>query len=391
MVSILFVDDQPLVLDGIRRMLLAHRRTWSMRFATSGDEALQVCANDHVDLIVTDMRMPEMDGATLLEHIAHQYPDMIRVVLSGHSELEAALRAMNVAHQYLAKPCEGPAIAHTLRRALVLRDRLPDSRVRQIVNRLGVLPSLPGAVTRLQRMLSDPTPNMSEVTEALGREPGIASKVLQLANSAFFGPAQHVASLHVAAPLLGLSALRHLASNVQKFEPPQIRGGAPGIHPIAFERHGATVAGIAASLVPDAPWRDDAYAAGLLHDVGVLVLAARMPADFAAIQARVDAGEPRSIVERELLGTDHGEIAGYLLGLWGLPDSIVDAVAAHTRFRADEAGELDELDVNSALGVASVLAREWLDEPLYGRTRPEGPRWDEWRDRARGALEREAA
>ena len=87
--------------------------------------------------------------------------------------------------------------------------------------------------------------------------------------------------------------------------------------------------------------------------------AVRMPADFAAIQARVDAGEPRSIVERELLGTDHGEIAGYLLGLWGLPDSIVDAVAAHTRFRADEAGELDELDVNSALGVASVLAREW--------------------------------
>lgn len=388
MVSILFVDDQPLVLDGIRRMLLAHRRTWSMRFATSGDEALHVCANDHVDLIVTDMRMPEMDGATLLEHIAHQYPDMIRVVLSGHSELEAALRAMNVAHQYLAKPCEGPAIAQTLKRALALRDRLPDTRVRQIVNRFGVLPSLPEAASRLQRMLSDPTPNMTEVTGALAREPAIASKVLQLANSAFFGPAQHVASLHVAASLLGLSALRHLAASAQKLELPPHSGGVPGIHPLAYERHCATVASIASSLVPDAPWSDDAYAAGLLHDIGVLVLASRMPVEFAAIQRRVEAGEPRSQVERELLGADHGEIAGYLLGLWGLPDSIVAAITAHTRFRPDEIGTLD---VSGALGVASVLTREWLDEPLCGRARPEGPRWDEWRARARGVLAQEAA
>ena len=148
------------------------------------------------------------------------------------------------------------------------------------------------------------------------------------------------------------------------------------------------MANIAASLVPDAPWRDDAYAAGLLHDVGVLVLASRMPVEFAAIQLRVEAGEPRSRVERELLGADHGEIAGYLLGLWGLPDNIVGAIAAHTSFREDQVGTLD---VNSALGVASVLAREWLDEPLCGRARPEGPNWDEWRERARSVLAQEAA
>ena len=387
-VTILFVDDQPLVLDGIRRMLLAHRREWSMRFAVSGEDALHLCAAGPVDVIVSDMRMPEMDGAALLELVAQRHPDTIRIVLSGHSELEAALRAMDVTHQYLAKPCEGPMIARTLERALRQRDRLQQVDVRQIVNRLGVLPSLPRPLRRLRQLLAEPAPPMAEVADAICREPAIAGKVLQLANSAFFGPSQRVSSVPVAASLLGLSALRHVVEGAQVFSPPAPRGGCCSLDPDAFARHAVATARLASALEPEAPWVADAYAAGLLHDVGVLVIASRLPDQFCEIQARVAAGATRSAAEKAVIGADHGEIAAYLLGLWGLPAEVVDAVGAHVRF---DDGAIEALDTAAAVGVASQLAHELEDEAPPARPRPQGETWDWWRERARLAPEREAA
>src|SRR5579862_1975913 len=106
MKRILFVDDERRVLEGLQRMLRPHRSQWHMRFANSGQEALAMLEEGSYDVIVSDMRMPGMDGAQLLETVRERYPGMIRIVLSGHSDVEAALRAVPVAHQFLAKPCD---------------------------------------------------------------------------------------------------------------------------------------------------------------------------------------------------------------------------------------------------------------------------------------------
>ncbi|MBI5170721.1 MAG: HDOD domain-containing protein [Candidatus Eisenbacteria bacterium] len=388
MVRILFVDDEPMVLDGIRRMLIAQRNKWDMKFAVSGDVALQVCANSPVDIIVTDMRMPEMDGATLLENIAQQYPDMIRVVLSGHSELNAALRAMNVAHQYLAKPCDGPALLQTLTDALALRERLTNTRVRQLANRLGNLPSIPDTFTRINRLLADPASSMSDVANAIAHDPALTGKVLHLANSAFFGPSRHATSLPAATAMLGIAAIRHLVLTAEVFDALPIREGTRGISVAQLQEHSSLVGRIAASLEPGAPWCDDAFAAGLLHDVGILVLAARMPAEFDQIQLFVEAGAPRAEAERAVLGVDHGEIAGYLLGLWGLPATIIEAVAGHVNFRPEQALPLT---VSSAVGVANHLARELAAKQCPGTESVTGPDWDRWREAAATLTRQEAA
>ena len=388
MVRILFVDDEPMVLDGIRRMLLGQRREWEMQFAISGDVALQLCANSPVDVIVTDMRMPEMDGATLLEQIAQRYPDMIRVVLSGHSELDAALRALNVAHQYLAKPCEGPALLQTLRDALLLRARLTNDRVRQLANRLGSLPSVPRTFSRINRLLADPASNMADVAGAISEDPALTGKVLHLANSAFFGRAHHATSLHAATALLGVAAIRHLVLTAEMFDALPLGKGARGVTVEALQRHSSLVAHVASSLEPGAPWCDDAFAAGLLHDVGVLILAARMPQDFEQIQMFVEAGAVRSEAERAVLGVDHAEIGGYLLALWGLPASIIDAVVSHVSFDPSEVGELD---VRSAVGVANVLTREVEGTAPAQRPAPVDARWNRWRAIARAVPHEEAA
>ncbi len=388
MIRILFVDDEPMVLDGIRRMLLSERSQWEMKFAVSGDVALQVCANAPVDVIVSDMRMPEMDGATLLETVAEKYPEMIRVVLSGHSELSAALRAMNVAHQYLAKPCEGPALIQTLKDALQLRDRLTNTRVRQLANRLGTLPSIPQSFTRINRLLADPASNMTDVADAISADPALSGKVLHLANSAFFGPSRHATSLPAATAMLGIAAIRHLVLTAEVFDALPVHAGTRGVSPQELQAHSSLVGRIASALEPSAPWCDDAFAAGLLHDIGILVLAARMPAEFDQIQLFVEAGAPRAEAERAVLGVDHGEIASYLLGLWGLPATIIEAVARHVHFRLDDALPLN---VTSAVGVANHIARELArpDDPALAR--PGGEHWERWRGIAASMMHTEAA
>src|SRR5208283_4746248 len=105
MKSVLFVDDEPYVLDGLRRMLHGYRGEWRMKFTTSASQALQFLAETPCDVIVTDMRMPDMTGAEFLARVAQLYPQVVRIVLSGMCDRQQSLALAVSAHQFLAKPC----------------------------------------------------------------------------------------------------------------------------------------------------------------------------------------------------------------------------------------------------------------------------------------------
>ena len=104
---ILFVDDESMVLSGLQRSLRLMRSEWEMVFAPGGNEALAAMDLQPFDIIVTDMRMPGMDGAQLLEEVQRRSPQTLRMVLSGQSDRETILRSVNPAHQFISKPCEG--------------------------------------------------------------------------------------------------------------------------------------------------------------------------------------------------------------------------------------------------------------------------------------------
>ena len=143
MKSILFVDDEPMILAGLQRLLRSQRNVWDMSFAASGAEALAVLETKPFDAVVTDMRMPAMDGARLLELVKERYPGTIRIVLSGYFESEAALRAVPVAHQYLAKPCDPKKLHEAIERSCGFASLLPDAALRRVVGTIGELPTLP--------------------------------------------------------------------------------------------------------------------------------------------------------------------------------------------------------------------------------------------------------
>lgn len=340
---ILFVDDDPNVLSGLRRMLRSQRHEWDMTFAGGGEAALEQLASGSFDVVVTDMRMPGIDGAALLAEMRQRHPGVVRIILSGHTEMSAALRSVPVAHQFLSKPCDPEALMAAVRRACALEERLQDPKLRRLVGEVTVLPSPPSVLVALNELLMGPDTSVDAVADVVGQDPAMSAKLLQLVNSAFFGLAQPLTVVREAVAYLGINLVRSLAVAAQAFQSFEAELPEQVFSVDALHRHSLAVAHLTQDLVAPAH-RNDAFAAGLLHDVGLLVLASAMPDRFTEVCARVEAtGQPMAEVEAGLIGATHADIGAYLLSLWGLPYPIVEAVAYHHSAPDQPHPELDSL------------------------------------------------
>jgi putative nucleotidyltransferase with HDIG domain len=317
---VLFVDDDPAVLDGLRRGLRASRGTRRMTFLPSGEAALDLLATEPVDILVTDMMMPGLDGADLLREVRSRSPQTVRIVLSGYA---------NVAHMFLSKPCAMPALTSALDTACGLSSRLSRPELRRLLGGLEALPSAPRSFTAINAALAEPAASAASVAAVIEQDAGSSAKLLQLVNSAFFGLAHRVTTVQGAVTYLGLTPVRGivLASEVAS----SLGSLAPDLAVAveAINEHSLAVAGLARTLVPP-PQRLDAFVAGMLHDVGRLALAAAAPELFRQVRdEQVARSEPIDVVERQVLEATHADLGAYLLQLWGLPLALINPVARH--------------------------------------------------------------
>jgi HD-like signal output (HDOD) protein/ActR/RegA family two-component response regulator len=357
MIQVLFVDDEPRLLEGLRVGLRAQRTLWRMHFAASGEAAMDLLQVHRFDVVVSDMRMPRVDGAQVLGEALRLQPWAARLVLSGYAELESTLRAVPVAHQFLSKPCDLPALVNVVDRTAGLQRLLDDPALRAVVGRVTTLPSLPTNFLAVMATLADGEADAETLARVIERDVAMCAKVLQLTNSAFFGLPRVVASIEEAIVYLGFGMVRSLVLVAEVF-----RSGGEDL--AELERHSLTVGSLARRLA-SAPEADEASVAGMLHDVGTLLLrAVKAPAGGGEAQGL--SGQNAAAVsfeaERAQFGTTHAEVGGYLLGLWGLPWPLVEAVANHhapQRVRLQRPGPL------TAVAVADALVRE-----LEGRALP---------------------
>jgi HD-like signal output (HDOD) protein/CheY-like chemotaxis protein len=330
---IIFVDDEPNVIDGLRRMLRPFRHRWDLAFATSGSEALQLMEQRTYDVIVSDMRMPGMDGCQLLEQVEKRDPQIVRVVLSGTAGVPEALGSLRPTHQYLAKPCDADTVKNTIERALKLRELVPQDKVCQLISRNGSVPSLPSLYVQIMQELNSPDCEIGRVADIIARDAGMTAKILQLANSAFFGLRAQVSTPSDAIFRLGLDVVKALALSVQVFSSFE----TDDVKKLNLTRvwpHSLSTASLARKVAvrqkAEPGLVDLAFTAGLLHDVGKLVLAANIPEEYHEVLTRAAETKVKDWQgEYIAFGVTHAEVGGYLIGLWGLPDNLVEAVAFH--------------------------------------------------------------
>ncbi|VAX16399.1 hypothetical protein MNBD_NITROSPINAE01-1578 [hydrothermal vent metagenome] len=330
---ILFVDDERDVLDGLKRMLRDMRKEWEMSFAESGEDALEFLANTPCDVVVSDMRMPGMDGPQLLSEVLKRHPNIVRIVLSGHSDKEMILKSVGAAHQYLAKPCDAETLKAVVEQACALRDLLADDSLQGVVSQLASLPSLPTLYFELIEELKSPDSSMNRIGKIISKDVSMSAKILQLVNSAFFGMPQHVSSTSQAANLLGLDIIKTLVLSTHIFL--HYKGSSKTEFPIsALWDHSALTAICAKEIYKtvshDTKAIDEAFMAGMLHDVGLLIIGTNLNEKYEQALSLLQNEEITSYdAERKAFGSSHAEVGGYLLGLWGLPQRIVEAVFFH--------------------------------------------------------------
>lgn len=352
---LLFVDDDPMVLDGLRRSLHGMRRDWQMHFVSSAAIALETLEHERYDAVVSDMRMPVMDGASLLEVIKLRYPDVVRMILSGQSSREAVYRSIAPAHQFLAKPCDPKELIARLSQAFAMRDLLANQALKTVISGMRSLPSLPTLYEEVTAALRKEDPSLSQIAEIISKDVSMAAKILQLANSAFVGASGRVSSLVQALSLIGTETVRTLVLSVHVFSHFDSNSRVALRLPVLWD-HSVAISSLAQRIAAcencPKPLVEESFTAGLLHDVGKLVLLAEMPKEYEQI---FESGAPAEKQrEQQLLGCTHAEIGAYLMSIWGIPLSLVQAVAFH--HRPSDAGDTHFSSLTAVHAAGAILA-----------------------------------
>ncbi len=314
-------------------MLHSFRGDWDMKFVESGPDALDRLKESPFDVVVSDMRMPGMDGSNLLREVLNLYPATVRMILSGQCERNAVLKCVGPTHQFLTKPCDSELLKATVARACRLRDHLSDEWIKQIVSSVESLPSWPSNYSEFTEQLQSPAPSIRRLGEVVSHDPAMAAKIVQLVSSGFFGSPQRVADPAHAVSLLGLDTLATMAELPGIFFP---LGQKVLQEPFlkALRTHSVLVAeaakAVAESETDDGTLIGDAYLSGLLHDIGILVFTKDAPEHYLETVALARMNETTlKQAEKRTFDTTRDDVGAYLMGLWGLPDPVVRAIAYH--------------------------------------------------------------
>jgi len=341
---------------------------WDVEFAPDADAAFTRLTSSAVDVVISNLRMPGMDGAAFLKTVCERHPGIVRIVLSSQHELAEAVRAVPVAHQFLLKPCELGSLRVAIERATSLSNVLGNKLLASIVGSVKDLPVLPRTYLALRDKLMDPEASARDVVKIVEQDVGISAKILQLVNSALFGVPREISSVSTAVSYLGIAMMQNLVLSAEVFRIFENASAIPGFSMEQVQTHSQLTSRIAAKIPAPTSIHNVVTIAGMLHDVGKLLMAMKSPKHFArALSGAREERRPLFEVEEELMGVSHAEVGAYLLAIWGLPTPVVEAVAHHHR---PQRVPQDQLDGVGIVYIANCLAHR---HPLSAEPEGEPP------------------
>jgi putative nucleotidyltransferase with HDIG domain len=331
--KILFVDDEPSMVRVLKMGMRSMANEWDMQFAEGGEAGLALVEKENFDVVVSDMRMAGVNGAQLLNHVLRRNPQTVRIILSGYADLSEVVSCVGLTHQFLTKPCSLDDLKSCLKKVTNIKEKLGHEKLRALTGGMANLPGIPELYIEIADALQSPTTSADRIAEIASKDPALSAKLLQISNSAFFGFSRKVYSVEEAVQMLGVGVIQSLALAVPLFTAFD-RKKCPSFHIDQVWEHSAAVASIARKIyhehLDDSHRAEQAFAAGILHDVGKLILAEKLSEQYEGIIAESkDTRTELFKVEKKYLDATHAEVGAYLLALWGLPVPLIEAVAAH--------------------------------------------------------------
>ena len=362
--KLLIVDDEPRILSSLRRLFFQDH--FEVEVASSGEEALIILKTKRFDMIISDMRMPEMDGLQLLKKAKALYPEMIRVMISGYTEEEQVVEALknNLARVFLFKPWENDKLLRVINEVFDEEERLRQKQIFKLINSLDDLPTIQSSYRKICEMISNEE-DIKIIAREIGRDQSIATRILHIANSALYSA--KIGSIQQAVSIIGLRSTKNIvlsASILDSFTPSGVlRDEIENLWNHSFQTSrllSAIYTDIYRKKMPD-----EYCAAGLLQNIGIVFFLKFFPQEFhEVLDLQIKDHESFRKWQREKFNTTTSELGAYLLKWWELPEPIVQS-AAYCFYPQEAAPVYLELVKGVHLAARHSAERLQLKEPFY--------------------------
>lgn len=286
---------------------------WEVRWIEQASAALEIGDDPPVDVLLCEQDVDGHAGSALLSQLRGVHPEAVRILLLEDGQDADALQALDCAHRLLRKPLDAGELIESVESVIELRELLGNMELKNAIGRIDSLPPPPKLYIDLTQLMRDPETSTAEIAELLSQDPALAAKVLRMCNSAYFSAGRVVTDIRTAVTRLGQQTIRRMVLATEVFGSP---ADIEGIDREAMQERALRTSRLASRLLGGSS-AELAATAGLLSEVGMLLPGVRI--------ALPDGDE------RNPDGVPHAEAGAYLLGLWGLPMPIVEAVANHHR------------------------------------------------------------
>jgi HD-like signal output (HDOD) protein len=331
--KIIFIDDDQNVLQGLKRMLVPMMGSMQMEFFDLAADALKYINSSPVDLVICDLQMPGFNGVQFLEKIRSSSPSTIRYILTGMIDHPLHHSALKLAHQVIAKPCRPELLRELILRAARLKKQFDQSELAAVLPRIQALPSLPSSYQRVMDYLANSTASCRGLTRFLETDIGMCARIMQLANSAYYGRPGKVRNLIQAVVYLGIKTVEAMVLHEGVFSTidPAM---AERFRVAGLENHcmrvGMLARRISTDLIMPPDLLEQASMAGILHDTGKIVMISEFTDRFEqALVLSRDGGMTLPEAEKHVCGFSHAELGAALLNLWSMPADIIETAAFH--------------------------------------------------------------
>ena len=330
---ILLVDEDELVLKSLTRSLRKLPGEWQVHYAEGVFTASDILADVPIDILISEIRLAGDNGRMLLETAREVRPQAARIILTGQVDPNAIFQFYGLAHQLLAKPWDNKVLIETIQRSYLVRGLLANPHMQAILNQIDNLPTIPEVYLELERQLKAEDISLADISSSVIRDPSLTVKIMQIVNSPYYGLPLKVVDPEKAVGLLGIDFLKGILLASGLFQ----TDAQAGKHTALIDRlweHSIHTSSIIKQIAKmeslEGDIADTSAIAGLLHDVGKIILGVHFPDEAAAVYQLVQERKlPRWKAELKVLGTTHAEVGAYLLGLWGMPIDLLQAILCH--------------------------------------------------------------
>ncbi len=338
MKKILFVDDEPMVLRGLKRSFLDF--PVEIFSAATASDAIQIMKNSEIDLIVSDLKMPTVDGVALLKIVAEKFPETIRFAMTGYNEAKKILKVIGLSHKIFSKPINENLLKESIKYAFEFKERINNPKILKLVSGTKTIPSPSQTYIEIVKELQKEDFSLKNVTEIISKDVGLFSNILKIVNSSYFGIPKRIETAQEAITFLGMDAIKSIVI----FSEISINNKEANILknlPIDdINKHSTIVANFAKKIAQyfelETELKNKVFMAGMLHDIGYLIYAriSEIRPETKSVLAKICAMTPEE--EYKTLSFSHAEIGAFLLNLWNFDYEIVEAVAFHHNFSQKE-------------------------------------------------------